>query len=175
MKRFLAVLTAAAAMAAAAAPSGAAVGVTRHRGITVTHFDAGNGLWLNVWQQTNLPAGTETVSACANVNTGSGYDYGCGPISLTMDPLGATGTMRGSVLGTAGPITIDLTFLRTQVNTATPWAAAEVIPSPASISALMASSANGRSNGAIGSGIGGFAVTNGPTNVYDSVTASASV
>jgi hypothetical protein len=172
---FLAAAVLGTAIAAAPATAAPAVKVVTSIGLNAGAYDANNA-GFNIMQCTHydeetIAGSTTTYDYCSISVTGGmtgPNDSGNGVLALDFDPLLLTGTIKGTIAGTYGPIIVDLTYLASEVSTNTPYAAAEVVPTPPqSAYAAVSLARNGRINGTVSSTpTGPVPATNGGANVY---------
>ncbi|HEX9695509.1 MAG TPA: hypothetical protein VGB64_04255 [Actinomycetota bacterium] len=178
MKRIVSAIVATLALVVSAAPSQAA-GITavRTRNFYATQSSPYGSLWMTFFQVTDLTGQQpETVTGCVDVRIGPAQDSGCGPMTVTFDPLNQAGTITATVQGAAGPIVADLTYLTTRAGSNLPYADAEVVPTPPQSATVFTEvSRNGRANGTITTAFGPMGVVNASAGIVDSIIVSATI
>lgn len=175
MKRILAAACAALALSVAALPAQAAgVTATRNRNFYVSHASASGSVWMTVNQQTDLTGQqADVTTGCISISDNMNFDSACGPLTMTIDPLGRTGTISGTIAGHLGLITVTLTYTTTRVGTNLPYADVEIIPDAPSVAANGLLVHNGRANGSVTWIPGSFSVDNAGAGILDSITVTA--
>lgn len=163
MKRLMLVAIAAALMLSVSIPARAA-SVWVSRFVNGSYSD-GNGNYVNLTAYTaedltgnNPPA----AYAYVTMTTPSGSDSGQGALALTLDPSVTIGSISGTVAGSGGPITVDLTFIGVSFNSAQPPTVyAQLSPTAPSGYAGYGHSKAGSVDGTVNSAVGTITVTGG--------------
>lgn len=163
MKRLLLVAAAAALVLSISLPARAAsVWVSRYMNGS---YSDGNGTYVSLTGYTAEDlTGTNPSSAFAyvTVTTPSGSDSGSGALSLTLDPAVTIGSITGSVAGSNGPITVDLTFLGVSFSSGqVPIVYGQASPTAPSAYAGYGHNKAGSVDGTVNSAVGTVTVTGG--------------
>lgn len=163
MKRLLLVAAAAALVLSVSLPARAAsVWVSRY--VNGSYSD-GNGTYMSLTAYTAEDlTGNNPPSAFAyvTVTTPSGSDSGSGALAVTLDPAVTIGSITGTIAGSAGPITVDLTFLGISFSSAQPPTVyGQLSPTAPSGYAGYGHNKAGSVDGTVSSAVGTITVTGG--------------